>query len=65
MLKQNAYKRSKYFHARAIVIDPSEGHGWEKNAINKIKTTKFLDDKIILDRSLEIEEIFRKYLLND
>jgi len=65
MLKQNAYKRSKYFHARAIVIDPSEGHGWWKNAINQIKTIKFLDDKIILDRSLEIEEIFRKYLLND
>ena len=42
MLKQNAYKRSKYFHARAIVIDLSEGHGWEKNAINQIKTTDYV-----------------------
>ena len=63
--KQSAYKRSKYFHARAIVIDSSEGFGWEKNAINQIKTTKYLDDNIIYDRSLEIEEIFRKYLLSD
>ena len=64
--KQNAYKRSEYFHARAIVSDNTENdaNGSHKEAVKSLKQHTVFDDQVISERNNEIKKLFEEYLIN-
>lgn len=64
--KQNAYKRSAYFHARAIVSDDTDNdaNGAHKEAVKMLRQHTIFNDGIIFERNEEIKKLFKNYLTN-
>ena len=61
--KLNAYKKSEFFHGRAIVSDEKDENGVHKKLVKLMNTQTKMNDIEIIERSSDIQKIFENYLL--